>query len=323
MPTFHFFLYLALLAGAYVFKLAYIGWFGPYLMGALCLLPPLLLLLSLPSMLSLRAEISAPDRVSQGSDSELCVLFKTRALLPLSRVNIRVQLENRYDGEVNKTKYCYAGVLSSTGRVPLPTALCGTLVISVIRLECRDLLGLFVIRRRCTAKAVCTVLPDPAAPDQCPDIDACLDSAVQLRPKYGGGYAEEHELREYRPGDTVNAIHWKLSAKTGKLMLRQPMEPQRGLVLVTMTLRGAPEELDRKFGRLLWLGRYLAERNVSFELRVLTGQGVQSFPVDGEWALNKAIDSLLCTEAAEKGSIRDHPFAASWHCHIGGEPDES
>ena len=59
MPTFHFFLYLALLAGAYVFKLAYIGWFGPYLMGALCLLPPLLLLLSLPSMLSLRAEISA------------------------------------------------------------------------------------------------------------------------------------------------------------------------------------------------------------------------------------------------------------------------
>ena len=69
MPTFHFFLYLAALAAAYVFKLAYIGWFGPYLMGALCLLPPLLLLLSLPSMLGLRVEISAPDSVSRGSEA--------------------------------------------------------------------------------------------------------------------------------------------------------------------------------------------------------------------------------------------------------------
>ena len=57
MLTIHFFLYIAVLAAAYVFQLAYIGWFGPYLMGALCLLPPLLLLLSLPSMLRLQADL--------------------------------------------------------------------------------------------------------------------------------------------------------------------------------------------------------------------------------------------------------------------------
>ena len=285
MPTFHFFLYLALLAGAYVFKLAYIGWFGPYLMGALCLLPPLLLLLSLPSMLSLRAEISAPDRVSQGSDSELCVLFKTRALLPLSRVNIRVQLENRYDGEVNKTKYSYAGVLSSTGRIPLPTGLCGMICISVTRLECRDLLGLFVIRRRCTAKAVCTVLPDPAAPDQCPDIDACLDSAVQLKPKHGGGYAEEHELREYRPGDTVNAIHWKLSAKSDQVIVREALEQVNNQVFLVLS---RPGENDRGLACLYWLSLQLCQREIPHV--IVSGK---MYPVGNEDESTAALCQLL------------------------------
>ena len=285
MPTFHFFLYLAALAAAYVFKLAYIGWFGPYLMGALCLLPPLLLLLSLPSMLSLRAEISAPDRVSQGSDSELCVLFKTRALLPLSRVNIRLQLENRYDGEVNKTKYSYAGVLSSTGRIPLPTGLCGMICISVTRLECRDLLGLFVIRRRCTAKAVCTVLPDPAAPDKCPDIDACLDSAVQLKPKYGGGYAEEHELREYRPGDTVNAIHWKLSAKSDQVIVREALEQVNNQVFLVLS---RPGENDRGLACLYWLSLQLCQREIPHV--IVSGK---MYPVGNEDASAAALCQLL------------------------------
>lgn len=278
-------MYLALLAGAYVFKLAYIGWFGPYLMGALCVLPPLLLLLSLPSMLSLRAEISAPDRVSQGSDSELCVLFKTRALLPLSRVNIRVQLENRYDGEVNKTKYSYAGVLSSTGRIPLPTALCGMICISVTRLEYRDLLGLFVIRRRCTAKAVCTVLPDPAAPDKCPDIDACLDSAVQLKPKYGGGYAEEHELREYRPGDTVNAIHWKLSAKSDQVIVREALEQVNNHVFLVLSL---PGENDRGLACLYWLSLQLCQREIPHV--IVSGK---MYPVGNEDESTAALCQLL------------------------------
>lgn len=259
MPTFHFFLYLAALAAAYVFKLAYIGWFGPYLMGALCLLPPLLLLLSLPSMLCLRVEISAPDSVSRGSEAELCIHFKTGSFLPVSRVNIRLQLENRYDGEVKKIKYSYAGVLSSTGRVPLPTELCGKLSCTVTRLECRDLLGLISIRRRCTASAGCTVLPKPVQPDQCPDIDACLETTVQLKPKYGGGYSEEHELREYRPGDSVNSIHWKLSSKTDEIIVREALEQANDQVFLVLS---RPGEKDRGLECLYWLSLQLCNKEI-------------------------------------------------------------
>jgi hypothetical protein len=82
------------------------------------------------------------------------------------------------------------------------------------------------------------------------------------KPKPGGGFAENHEIRLYRPGDKMNQIHWKLSSKMNKLMVREAMEPVQDRVLVEMILRGTPEELDRKFGRLLWTGNYLLEQGL-------------------------------------------------------------
>ena len=146
--------------------------------------------------------------------------------------------------------------------------------------------------------------------------------AKSWRPKFGGGYAENHELRLYRPGDNLNQVHWKLTAKTGKWMLREPMEPQRGLVLLTMELRGTPEELDRKLGRLLWLGNHLLEKNISFRLRVLTGQGLEDREIASAQQLLEQLDALLCSPAAAEGSLPDPAAPASWHYHIGGEPDE-
>ena len=301
--------YLAALFGCWMLYIAYGEWFSWLALLAVAGLPWLSLLLSLPAMLRFRLEPGGAGAVTLGTEAEAWLVGSCG--LPMPPFKGRLYLRSRITGQTRRYR-------SGEG---LPTRHCGGYAVTIQGARVCDYLGLFALPVRHPGRATVLVRPKPLPVREVPDLDRFL--AKSWKPKFGGGFSENHELRLYRPGDSLNQVHWKLSAKTGKLMLRQPMEPQRGLVLVTMTLRGDPSELDRKFGRLLWLGRYLAERNVSFELRVLTGQGVQSFPVDGERALNKAIDSLLCTEAAEKGSIRDHPFAASWHCHIGGEPDES
>ena len=67
-------------------------------------------------------------------------------------------------------------------------------------------------------------------------------AAVRLQAKKGGGFSEFHENREYRPGDSVRDIHWKLSGKTDKLIVRQAMEPvQRRLVLAVETCGSTSE----------------------------------------------------------------------------------
>ena len=156
--------------------------------------------------------------------------------------------------------------------------------------------------------------------DNPPDLNQFI--ARSWRPKFGGGFAENHELRPYRPGDSLNQIHWKLSAKTGDLILREPMEPNGNLVLVTMDLNGTPEELDHKFGRLLWPSGYLLENGLRHELRVLTADGPVSCPIINEPALTAAVDALLCCPAGD-GTLLDADCGAAWQFHIGGWDHEA
>jgi hypothetical protein len=169
---------------------------------------------------------------------------------------------------------------------------------------------------------IATQNPTGAAGTQLPP-NLTQHLARSWRPKPGGGYAENHEIRQYHPGDNLNQIHWKLSAKVGDLMLREAMEPERGLMLLTMDLCGTPEKLDIQFGRLLWLSNWLLENSIPFEVRVLTGNGIETWAVPDAWSLQKCIEALLCAPYAKEGSIRDRSFAAAWQHHIGGEPDEA
>ena len=149
---------------------------------------------------------------------------------------------------------------------------CGGYRVRVEKAKICDYLGIFAFRDRKTKEQTSLVRPKDA-----PVSDLLDPQRVELGswvPKAGGGFSENHEHRLYRPGDSLNQLHWKLSAKVGDLILREPMEPVRGAVLLTVSLRGDPETLDRKLGRLLWVGRYLLERELDFEVRALTGSGV-------------------------------------------------
>ncbi len=259
MPTVAFLIYLLLLGALRLFRMAYVGWLGSYLFACALIVPPALLLLSLPSMLRLQLELEAPPTVTRGSSAYAAVRFRSRALLPLRRVSIWLEVENRFTGDVKKDRFHYQGLVTSRGELPLPTDYCGQLQCRITRVECRDLLGLIRILRKCPEGVVCTVLPASKGPDIPPDLDLALDTAVQLKPKYGGGYSEEHDLREYRPGDTVNSIHWKLSSKTDEVIVREPLINANQNVFVVL---GRIGKEDRGLEVLCWLSLELCAREI-------------------------------------------------------------
>ncbi len=299
--------YLAALGGCLVFYTAYGEWFSFLLLCCVVGLPWLSLLLSLPAIIRFRAGVAGTDRAQQGVEADIWLVGSCP--LPLPPFQGKIRLTRCITGE---SWYHKQNQFLETGH-------CGGIVAAVERGRVCDYLGLFSFHLREPGKKIILIRPVPLALPEPPDLRRYI--ARSWKPKFGGGFAENHELRLYRPGDSLNQVHWKLSAKTGKLILREPMEPQRGKLLVTMTVRGTPEEVDRKFGRLLWLGKYLVGQGLNFELRALTGEGVRACPVASERELHRAIDSLLCQRKAE-GSIRELSFAASWCYHIGGQPDE-
>lgn len=257
MPTLNFLLYLAAIGAAYLFRLSYLGWFGPYLVSVVAVLPPLLFFLSLPSMLSLRISMASAERCAKGEDASLLIRFHSRYGLPLSRVKVNVLIENRFTGEAFKKSFALRSVYNAEAALPLPTALCGQLCCTLTGYECKDLLGLFSIRRKSQNSVSCFILPAAKEPASPVDIDAALNAVSVLRPKYGGGYSEDHDLREYRPGDTVNSIHWKLSSKTDKVIVREPLVNANDRVFIQLSQVGADDE---GLALLYWLSLELCLR---------------------------------------------------------------
>lgn len=300
-------IYALLLALSLVFYWAYREWMAFFLLILAATLPWFSLVCSLGAMGKLCLAVQCPAAVVEKGVPTQAVTV-CRCPLPPPPVKSKMELRHSISGE--KRRY-------QLGQV-LPTEHCGRLEITPAKAWVYDYLGLFRMRLRGVQGTALTVRPVPIPVDDPPDITRYL--ANNWKPKPGGGFSENHELRLYRPGDNLNQVHWKLSAKTGKLILREPMEPVRTLALLTMELRGTQEEMDRKLGQLLWMSRYLLENDIPHQIHCLTGRGMESYAVAGEQGMYRALDSILAAPK-ETAGLKPNYIAASWHYSIGGDPD--
>ena len=299
-------LYIAALLGAVVFYWAYREWLSWFFLLLLLLLPPFSLLMSLPAMLCCRGQIQCPEAVEQGA--EVTLSWQGESLFPLPRLTGRMVVTNSLCG----------GKVRLRSGDSLPTDHCGLLHITLRRPRCHDYLGLFAMPIRGSAGRSVLVRPKEQAPAELPDLSRFQVQA--WRPKPGGGFAENHELRLYRPGDNLRQVHWKLSAKTGKLITREAMEPVRNSMELTLSLSGAAQQLDQKLGRLLWMSRHLLSKELPHTIACQTGSGLLQFLIHCPEDLTRAIDTLLrSTPATAEG---DSYPSAFWRYHIGGDAHE-
>jgi len=302
-------IYLTVLLGCGIFYIAYGQWLSFLILVCAAALPWLSLLLSLGAMVTFRVSPTGPDALEMGEGGELWLLGSCTYPMPPFRGRLLL-------------RHCFTGrSLRYREGLEALSSHCGGYTVTAERVRICDYLGLFSFPVWKKDSKIIRIRPRPVAVPVTGELHRHM--ARRWKPKSGGGYAENHELRLYRPGDNLNQVHWKLSAKTGQLILREPMEPQKETRLLTMNLRGRPEELDRKLGRLLWLGNYLLEQEIPFEIRVLTGSGILHFSAAQPRDLETAVDTLLCQPVAAEGDIRQMEYAACWRFHIGGEPDEA
>lgn len=293
--------------GSLVFLVFYQQWLAWLLLGAVLLIPLFSLLVSLPSMLTARLEVPSPGRVTVGTPAAMEFTCISKGLEP--RWKCRVAITHGITGECLRLR---------PGQ-PLPTDRSGVLQCTLTHVRVYDLMGLFSLPVRCQKQHRVVVEPKPIPIANEQEADA--DSVFAWKPK-NGGFSENHELRLYVPGDSLRQIHWKLTAKTGKLIIREPMEPDPGKVLVQLVLKGDEAALERVLGRTLWLGRRLLEQQIPFELRALTGEGIIRTPVSTQESLEQAMDTLLSSPAAAEGTLDAPAETLTRQYRLGGEPDE-
>lgn len=300
-------IYLAALCGLIIFYWAYQEWFSWLALIGVLYFPVVVLVMSLPAMLSFRLKTEAPSSIWAGQ--ECFAKCTVKCLLPAPPHSCRIKVKNALTGEIVTVK---------EGQM-LPTSHCGQLLCRPEKARVYDYLGLFRLGIYKKTSAAVLVRPHPIQIRNLPRLERYM--AAAWRPKAGGGYAENHELRLYRPGDSLNQIHWKLSAKTGTYIIREPQEPEKRNLLLNLELRGTSVELDRMLGRFLWLSEYLLERGLHHKVRALTGSGILCLPVTDRQELENALDALLCAPKATADTVMED-VVASWQYRIGGGEDE-
>lgn len=300
-------IWLLSLLGSLAFWICYQKWLSWLMLGAVLLVPLFSLLVSLPSMITARLEILSPGRITAGTPAAVRFRCVGKGITP--QWSCRVRITHAITGQRKKLR---PGAL-------LPTDRSGVLFCTLTRVRIYDYLGLIGLPLRGQRKFRVVVEPNPIPISNEEDADA--DNVFAWRPKHDG-FSENHELRLYVPGDSLRQIHWKLTAKTGKLIIREPMVPDPGKVLVTVVLKGTPEELERLLGRALWLGQRLTEQQIPFELMSLTAAGIHRTTVSSPQSLELAMDALLSHAPVEDGTLEPPAELFTRQYTLGGAPDE-
>ena len=281
------FVYLTGLVMGAVFHSLYGQYLSYILLRFLILLPFVSLLVSLPAMLRVRVLLSASGASPRGEAAAAKLKIDSRFFLPVGCLSLTFSGENKFTGDkVDKQKFRYWGVLQAEESLALPSDRCGVITCSLGRVWAWDYMGIFAVPVKRCDPAVYTVLPVAEKPKPMPELDQ--DSAITLKPKPGGGYSEEHELRPYRQGDPLNVIHWKLTSKLDEPIVREPQLMQRKRIALSISPRGTQKELESQLDQLLYLSLDLIEKGIPH--RICFGAHQEAYIKD-----KNSLDEFLLT----------------------------
>ncbi|MBR6897251.1 MAG: DUF58 domain-containing protein [Lachnospiraceae bacterium] len=169
-------------------------------------------------------ELSAPTPIERNAQITIKLTLKCDAFLPVMRSLVKVVIENQFHRQP-ETYYFGCGIPAgkpAQAVLDIRSMLCGAINISATEVEIWDYTGMFSLKRPVSESA--TVIVN--APYTEMDISteaiggAGLTELVEQDTK-GNDSSQVIDTRDYRQGDKPNRIHWKLSTKLERLIVKE------------------------------------------------------------------------------------------------------
>ena len=299
--------YAAVLTGALLFQITNDNYLACFLLALCVALPLVSLALSLPGMLKCRLELFArPAALDRGKPGGWSLAVNTPAGLPLARLSMRLRRENLLTGRLETSKLVLTGVARRLPEVLIaPTEHCGLLELRADRVRVCDYLGLFTLRLKppVPARIVCRPIPARCEPVEAPDGKGARPSSKSASRR---GPGEDYDLREYRPGDPLRSVHWKLSSKWDELIVRERADAVTPLPLLTLDRFGDPDKLDKLLDRVTGMSRAMLDLQRPHAVLWLDQTGEpQLYPVTDEREYAVCLLALLTQPAPLTGPSLD------------------
>ena len=199
-----------------------------------------------------RSQVRLTCPVTAEKGKPFSVTAEVRQGVPFGRGRLTVSVENTVTGETHREKLT---LHQGRGAWQVQSACCGCLVMQAAELVLWDLLGVLPVRIPCTVQGRICVMPDtfPIEADPVSAVSRQTDCEEYAPDVRGSDPTEIFQIREYVPGDSLRQIHWKLSAKAGRYMVRDAAKPVDHRLTIYVERRTAPPRLAAVIGTAVQL----------------------------------------------------------------------
>lgn len=237
------------------------------LAAALILIPLASIPLNLYLRKKLRLTLSAEPNLRKGRAGTVTLTLENPTILPVS-LRCTLVVENLLTGEIRRKKVDLAPGRTA---VTAGSRFCGRLRVRTERARLYDCFGLFGLRVNFDQKCHITVQPDcfEMALTIADPMSSTADAEVYSQHRPGHDLTETYQLREYVPGDSPRQIHWKLSGKLDRLIVRDPGLPITQDVLLFWERTGEaadPNLTDAQAEIVVSLSRALLDESIPFQI---------------------------------------------------------
>lgn len=214
------------------------------------LLPLISWLLMGAAVKNLHAEVYLPIGVAEKRQPvTVGVVLQNNSRIPLVKVQAELTLEHGFYH--SKDPVVLHGMAEGKKKTRLLTTIkgerCGLITARFQQLVVWDFLRLFSRKLSLKGEKTLALLPDfyqaDMPLDQLPDYVG--DSEEYDKDKPGDDPSEVFQVREYRDGDRLSSIHWKMSARTDQLIVKDYSLPiKNDLLLFFDGCKPAEESLE-------------------------------------------------------------------------------
>lgn len=260
-----------------VILLGYVLYFGSSIALGFALVMILIPICSIPVNLYVRKRISltvtAQPNLKKGDSGEFVLRIDNPTIIPVFFLRCQIRIQNQLNKEVQILRIHTWLPPKRVQKVGLQTGseYCGRLKVAIEKTAVCDCFGVFGIRCRMDASAYMTVQPDTFEPEIMLTVnaDSNEDSDVYSQERPGTDMTETYQIREYVPGDSPRQIHWKLSGKFDRLIVRDSSLPIVRNILVFWERTGENgdcEMIDAQAEIIVSLCKALLEQSMQFTL---------------------------------------------------------
>lgn len=279
--------------------LLWLAWGGGWMLGLLvltALMPPMSMAANLYVRKHLDGSLCLPTVSAKASPCTGTLRLENRSWLPAAKLTCRVRAVNDLTGEetVLDIPASLGPRSAETVAFIMESPFCGRIYACIQSVRLMDWFGLFSLNVPMKAAARMTVLPDLFTCEVEPVAlsASCGDDTASRR---GDDHTEVFQLREYRSGDDIRQIHWKLSSKLDTLLLREPSQSVSRSLLVFWDKRQptAPERMDAMAEAAASVCQGLCDSGAAFDLCWTEGEEPELHQIRDAEDLLRTVPALV------------------------------